>query len=483
MEGTPTKQTIQDSFRGASTRRTYETYQKQFQAFCANHKQGMDPVAATTEDCTDFFHHLYTMGRKARTIDSAKTALVAFFKQHNIEPNPAQASESKQYVVGLQKYNRQNNVDDEKKAHPLTIYELSLLMNGFSLLNPFLGAMYRFMISCCYLGCFRIGEMLALKWNDVALGKSENGGYVSIRLRCHKKASVEKDCQVYHLVNEYSFPCLRVCGFYEDYLEKIALTMMQTSKVAFVFPHTYLLSNGKVKVDWFKCIEQIEVRRQLHDIIESTPSLPIGITLHSMRRGGCFYRVFESPERRFNFRELMAWCRWGDAKTCCEYLVTKSLSDAIDPRMLLERRTLAGSGVQGDNASDTLSADTIAASVVKLLQDGNALSKITQVAIKRQTTIQEFAVPRAIPTARSGKEAWDQWFSADPKVGRYCALKDYNKEMIKVDRRKYSERLTLAVAFSKYQNFSQFETEYAGHASTYSGLLQEVRKRKRENTI
>ncbi|RHZ03949.1 hypothetical protein DYB37_000167 [Aphanomyces astaci] len=142
--------------------------------------------------------------------------------------------------------------------------------------------------------------------------------------------------------------------------------------------------------------------------------------------------------------------------------------------MLLERRTLAGNGVQGDNSSGAFSADSIAASVVKLLQDGNALAKIPQVAITRQTTIQEFAVPRAIPTARSGKEAWDQWFSADPKVGLYCAPKDYTKEMIKVDRRKYSERLTLAVAFSKYQNFSQFETEYAGHASTYSGLLQEL---------
>ncbi|RHY83845.1 hypothetical protein DYB31_016247, partial [Aphanomyces astaci] len=149
------------------------------------------------------------------------------------------------------------------------------------------------------------------------------------------------------------------------------------------------------------------------------------------------------------------------------------MGDAIDPRMLLERRTLAGNGVQGDNSSSTFSAHSIAASVVKLLRDGNALVKIPQVSITRQTTIQEFVVPRAIPIARSGKEAWDQWFSADPKVGLYCALKDYTKEMIKVDRRKYSERLTLAVAFSKYQNFSQFETEYAGHASTYSRLLQE----------
>ncbi|RHY69213.1 hypothetical protein DYB30_010878 [Aphanomyces astaci] len=264
------------------------------------HKQGTDPMTACTEVCTDFFHHLYSLERKARTIDSAKTALVAYFKEKNVEPNPAQASDSKQYVVGLQKDNRQNNVGDETKAHALTIHELCTLMYGFASLNAFL-----------------------------------------------------------------------------------------------------------------------------------------------------------------------------DEKTCCEYLVTRSMSDAIDPRMLLERRTLAGNGVQGDNSSGAFSADSIAASVVKLLRDGNALAKIPQVAITRQTTIQEFAVPRAIPTARSGKEAWDQWFSADPKVGLYCALKDYTKEMIKVDRRKYSERLTLAVVFSKYQNFSQFEKEYAGHASTYSGLLQE----------
>ncbi|RHZ42016.1 hypothetical protein DYB26_011731 [Aphanomyces astaci] len=230
------------------------------------HKQGTDPMTACTEVCTDFFHHLYSLERKARTIDSAKTALVAYFKEKNVEPNPAQASDSKQYVVGLQKDNRQNNVGDETKAHALTIHELCTLMYGFASLNAFLG----------------------------------------------------------------------------------------------------------------------------------------------------------------------------------------------------------------DNSSGALSVDSIAASVVKLLRDGNALAKIPQVAITHQTTIQEFVVPRAIPTARSGKEAWDQWFSADPKVGLYCALKDYTKEMINVDRRKYSERLTLAVVFSKYQNFSQFEKEYAGHASTYSGLLQEL---------
>ncbi|KAF0718771.1 hypothetical protein AaE_010558 [Aphanomyces astaci] len=286
-------------------------------------------MTACTEVCTDFFHHLYSLERKARTIDSAKTALVAYFKEKNVEPNPAQASDSKQYVVGLQKDNRQNNVGDETKAHALTIHELCTLMYGFASLNAFLGALYRFILSSCPRLCMDL---------------------------------------------------LRSMHF------------------------------------WVHCIgssSRAETKRHAASTL----------------------------------------------------------------------RTLAGNGVQGDNSSGALSADSIAASVVKLLRDGNALAKIPQVAITHQTTIQEFVVPRAIPTARSGKEAWDQWFSADPKVGLYCALKDYTKEMINVDRRKYSERLTLAVVFSKYQNFSQFEKEYAGHASTYSGLLQEVRKRKRENTI
>ncbi|RHY17227.1 hypothetical protein DYB32_010551 [Aphanomyces invadans] len=120
---------------------------------------------------------------------------------------------------------------------------------------------------------------------------------------------------------------------------------------------------------------------------------------------------------------------------------------------------------------------------VKRLRGGDTLAQVPQAASTRQTTLQEFALPRSIPTSRSGKEAWEKWFSVDPKRGLFCALKDYTKEMIKVDRQKYSERQTLAAAFVKYQTFSQFETEYAGHAATYSGLLQEVQKRKRENKL
>ncbi|KAF0690518.1 Aste57867_18108 [Aphanomyces stellatus] len=105
------KKTIEESFRGESTRRAYNTYQKQFEAFLQAHKGGIAPEAAGTEDCTDFFHDLYTRGKKARTIDLAKSALVALFNSKSIKPNPAQDAIARQYIVGLQKFNKKNNID------------------------------------------------------------------------------------------------------------------------------------------------------------------------------------------------------------------------------------------------------------------------------------------------------------------------------------------------------------------------------------
>ncbi|KAF0684391.1 Aste57867_23626 [Aphanomyces stellatus] len=102
---------------------------------------------------------------------------------------------------------------------------------------------------------------------------------------------------------------------------------------------------------------------------------------------------------------------------------------------------------------------------------------------KRQKTMVEYAVPKSIPTARSGKEACDQWYFSDPKRGVYCAFKDYTQEMIKCDRKKYFERQTLANAFGKFQTFAQFESEYAPFTKTYTGFLKEVRKRKQENSL
>ena len=77
--------------------------------------------------------------------------------------------------------------DEENKAYPISVHELSLVIDSFHQFGSFTGAMYRFLFSACFLGCFRISKMLNLRWNDVALRKDDKGKYVSIRLRASVK--------------------------------------------------------------------------------------------------------------------------------------------------------------------------------------------------------------------------------------------------------------------------------------------------------
>ncbi|KAG9403194.1 hypothetical protein AC1031_005843 [Aphanomyces cochlioides] len=474
----PSKKSIQDAFYGASTRRTHDTYQRQFLLYIQQNHGDTNPRSATTELCTDFLHHLYEKGRKARTIDLAKPALVAYFSSHGVSPNPAQDVIARRYVVGLQKYNKQNCIDEEKKAYPLSIHELSTLLNCMSDHNPFLGSMLRFLFSACFMGCFRISELLALRWNDVSLVQDDTGRFLSVRLKWHKKANIEGECQLYHLIDEVEFPCLRVCTFFDEYVSMVRAACVNINKDAFVFPQTSIPShNGAPIVNWFKCLEQTPLRKILNGMVETCPNLPTGITLHSMRRGGCFYRVFESPRRRFNFRELMAWCRWEDPQTCSEYLITQSLSDEINPRNLLRSAKFSQpQSIQMDNpiAQHNL-VDEIGRAVATNIQKNNLVLQPKSGAnnVLRQASLKEFIVEKRIPTAHSGREAWQQWHFADPKSGQHCALKDFSREMIRADRKRYSERQTLALAFIRYDTYEQFEVDYFGFTQTYAKLLKE----------
>lgn len=478
----PSKETITQAYHAKSTHKAYGTYQRQFIKYCQEYKGGIDPCTATHNDCTDFFHHLYSHGKKARTIDLAKTALVAFFSENNIKPNPAQNPESKRYVVGLQKYNKQNNIDEETKAHPVSVHELSIIMNSFSDHHFFLGAMYRFLYCASFIGCFRISEMLNLSWDDICLKKDEKCEYVSVRLKWHKKANVQDDCQIYNLVDETVFPCLKVCSMFQDYQEVIRKSSPNITSRAFVFPSiTFPSASGVPIVNWYRQIDQNQVRQHLREIVQRNSDLNTGINLHSMRRGGSFYRVFESPERRFNFRELMAWCRWADPKTCCEYLVTRELSAQIDPQNLLRCKVSNSLPLMIESSSAV--DHTVEQTCNQILQKiaSNVPDK-TQTKLK-QTNLNSYVNQVAIPTASSAREAWDQWFFADPQRGLYQPLKSFDDQMIRKDRRKYSERLTLAKAFNRYSSYESFEESYVGFTSSYRTILQEVRKRKRESRL
>ncbi|RHY20924.1 hypothetical protein DYB25_005542 [Aphanomyces astaci] len=265
------------------------------------------PVQTTVPtSSTTYTRTVKTQGR----IDVAKCALAAHFNNTRINPNPAQDTNARRYLVGLQKFNKKKNVDEEIQAQPLTVQELSTLMNGLAGMHPFVGSLLRLLLAVGFPGCFRISEVLNLRYNDVQLVSEGSGRYLSVRIRWHKKANVEEDCQIYHLVDETTYPCLRVCTFHEEYLSTLRVSGANMSSTTFVFPN-FVFQHGDVPhVDWQRPLEQNVLRKVLSDVVEMIPNLPIGISLHSLRRGGVFYRVFESTERRFNFRELMAWCRW-----------------------------------------------------------------------------------------------------------------------------------------------------------------------------
>ncbi|RHY32527.1 hypothetical protein DYB32_002473 [Aphanomyces invadans] len=78
----------------------------------------------------------------------------------------------------------------------------------------------------------------------------------------------------------------------------------------------------------------------------------------------------------------------------------------------------------------------------------------------------QFVAQKSVPTARSALEAWQQWVVADPAIGLVCALKDYTKEMIRMDRKKYFERLTLGKEFNSLTEFGR-EIDEGEEATDY----------------
>ncbi|CAK4791347.1 unnamed protein product [Aphanomyces euteiches] len=170
----------------------------------------------------------------------------------------------------------------------------------------------------------------------------------------------------------------------------------------------------------------------------------------------------------------MAWCRWSDAKTLCEYLVTRSISNEIDPRNLLRSGRSQGDAIT-EKSTQILpfDVDSIATALYEKLEQSLPKPSKAQSTTKRQESIAVFLNQKSIPTARSAKDVWQRWFTADPKVGLRRPLKDFTKSIILSDKKRYSERQTIALAFSKYQNLAQFEAAYAGYTDSYAKLLHE----------
>ena len=263
----PSKETIQRSILSIASKKNYSTYQKQYIEFCD--KRHVVAIESTTTDITDFFHELYTKGKSARTISAAKSAIVNLFKKHKITPNIAQDVECREYVGGALKYNKTNNIEEEKKAHPLSVYELSCIITKFSESHNFIGALYRFVFCVCYFGCFRISETLNLRFADVAILKDEKEVFVSVRLRWHKKASTENCCQIYSIPSEPHHSCLNIVNFYQEYLEQVAKINPNLQEHAYCisYLHMLLLLMASLKLIRIKSLSKTQLETCWHILL------------------------------------------------------------------------------------------------------------------------------------------------------------------------------------------------------------------------
>ena len=329
----PSKNVVMRSTHASTTRKSYNTYQKGFLRFC-NQKQINPDIYSMEliEGITDYFHSLTERQLGSGTVDSAKSSIVLLYKEQKsfVSPNPGQHGKCKNYVSGLIKHNKKEGIEEEIAAHPVTVHELSLIFNYLSNINPFLFKMYRCLLCTAYLGCFRISEVLALDWTSIGLKNNGKMEYLSVRLKWHKKASVSSSSKIYNMCDESDYPSLLIVSYFKEYKDMIDLLGIQYNSNTFVFPTVTVSSTGIPRVNWYKKMDQETLRKQINDICNIHSDLPLGITLHSLRRGGAFYRCAESKSARFNYRELMAWCRWEDVATCVKYLMSKSISDSID---------------------------------------------------------------------------------------------------------------------------------------------------------
>ncbi|ETV85454.1 hypothetical protein H257_03190 [Aphanomyces astaci] len=162
-------------------------------------------------------------------------------------------------------------------------------------------------------------------------------------------------------------------------------------------------------------------------------------------------------------------------------LITRNISNEIDPRNLL-RVNAANYETSLNAMSMQALGDAIVKGLQGTIQFSPAFGPVASLAPtrlapapatkpatipRRQATLDSFVLYAVVPTARSAMDAWNQWYTSDPQLGLFQPLRSFTKEMIRADRRKYSERLTLSKAF----------------ANSYSNTLSEVRKRKREGRL
>ena len=240
----PSTEQILNSALARSTHSAYATYIRQFEEYIiANELQQSNTTEQQIDNCVNFLHHLSEKGLKTNTVSQAKSSLVYLFSE--VSPNPAKNKKVKKYIKGLRKYRKVNNLEDEIKAHPLNGFELNELLNSLDNEHPFVRLYFRLLLQLAFIGCFRIGELLELRINDISIRQDEDGDrYLSIRLRWFKHSNEEDGSQVYHIYNELNVEHLDVVDSYVSYIQYIQSMRENRSDVSVLFCNYTFNSSG-----------------------------------------------------------------------------------------------------------------------------------------------------------------------------------------------------------------------------------------------
>jgi integrase len=337
----PTIEEIIDSVLAPKTRSQYRTYINRYVDFC--HRNNYDIDNPEYNDLVDYiaayFHFLkIDMALGTGVISQAKSALVFLYKKKRRQPNPAQSTQAKDYVNGNIRRNKRLGLDVEKKAYPLKAAELNQILITMMYLPEFSRYYYSLMFVMCYLGCFRIGEVLNLRWQDVGLGRNTNGiEYVVVRLTWHKTAGTLSGSKIYKLYDEDGVAHLNIVQVFKNFKNFIEQSFTRIDQAGILFStFKYDSNNGAVVINRYHKQQPPLIMSLLDELADRNCSIPEYISLHSFRRGGAAFRVFDSPFKKFDYNQLMAWCRWTNIPTMLSYLVSLKISEDIETTTLLD---------------------------------------------------------------------------------------------------------------------------------------------------
>ncbi len=484
-----TVQQVLDAALAESTHSAYNSYIRKFRLYCIEKDYVDLDYDSLTKVIKDFMHTYTVAGYSAYTVDQIKSSLVYCYKILKISPNPAQDDVVKRYVLGLKKITKKTE-EESTKAYPISDKQIQFLLNGLAASHYLVQCYYRLLFCICYLGGFRIGEVLNIRWRDIGIHKSiDNVEYISVRLSWHKKGSVEEESNVYNLYNERGYVFLSVVDFYKQYVAALNQVVgYRMDHVGYVFGLlNFNRQTGVPLLATFNKTNQNKVRQFMDKIVENENELPFGLTLHSFRRGGAFFRVFVSKYIRFDFRQIQSWCRWEDSRTMLGYLLDHRLAKDISPQDLLNPIN----SIENHN----INANEIVEQILRAAKDRSSSQVLPYVSNELQNTSNQVRQPVAVqsslsnfvnvkrvPTACNAKELWVQWYNGDPTKGLYQPLQSADTRSWPLrDKKDYSPRRIIGKEFDKFQSYEDLELAYVGYSDGFVKFLDEVRRRNRNS--